>query len=215
MDHRSYTNRLVQWNHHPIWIKVIWETAKTGEEANCCLYQEMLYAASFWTDSRYQLPRPFDNIRQVPHQIILLWSDLCTQVKIWEDHGNELQTTCQRHRLPKSFDCVYRSSVWNVMKYYGIPTEIVNILQRFYNNSGCTVRRNWQLGEWFQVVTAVWKGCILVPLILLLVMDWVLKKDLWTTASVESTGWMMDSSQILISRMTKLWCRIHGTEWRR
>jgi exonuclease III len=78
----------------------------------------------------------------------------------------------------KAFDCVHRSSVWNIMKCYGIPTKIVDIIQRFYNNSRCAVRNNGQLGEWFQVVTGVRQGCILSPLIFLLVMDWVLKRSL-------------------------------------
>jgi hypothetical protein len=78
----------------------------------------------------------------------------------------------------KAFDCVHRPSVWNIMRCYGIPAKIVDIIQRFYNNSRCAVRSNGQLGEWFQVVTGVQQGCILSPLIFLLVMDWVLKRSL-------------------------------------
>ena len=47
----------------------------------------------------------------------------------------------------KAFDCVHRNSVWNIMKYYGIPTKMVDIIQRFYNNSRCAVRSNGQLGS--------------------------------------------------------------------
>jgi len=54
------------------------------------------------------------------------------------------------------------------MKCYGIPNKIVNIIQNFYINSRFAVRSNGQLGEWFQVVTGVRKGCILSPLIFLM-----------------------------------------------
>jgi len=53
---------------------------------------------------------------------------------------------------------------------------IVGIIQNFFINSRCAVRSNGQLWEGFPVVTGVRQGCILSPLIFLMVMDWVLKR---------------------------------------
>jgi len=73
------------------------------------------------------------------------------------------------------------------MKCYGIPNKIVDIIQSFYDNSRCAVKSEGQLGEWFQVVTEVRQGCILLPRIFLMVMDWVLK-EFWTIPSIEFNG---------------------------
>ena len=60
-----------------------------------------------------------------------------------------------------------------------------------YNNSRCAVRTEGELGEWFQIVTGVRQGCILSPLIFLLVIDWVMKKATCDTAS--GIEWLTDS----------------------
>jgi len=60
-----------------------------------------------------------------------------------------------------------------------------------YNNSRCAVRTEGELGEWFQTVTGVRQGCILSPLIFLLVIDWVMKKTTCDTAS--GIEWLTDS----------------------
>jgi len=38
------------------------------------------------------------------------------------------------------------------------------------------VQNNEEIGEWFQIVTGVRQGCILSPLLFLLVMDWILRR---------------------------------------
>jgi len=38
------------------------------------------------------------------------------------------------------------------------------------------VRADGQQGEWFQIVTGERQGCLLSPLIFLLVVDWILKR---------------------------------------
>jgi len=76
----------------------------------------------------------------------------------------------------KAFDCVHRHSVWNILKCYGFPDKIIGIIQSFYNNSRCAVRSDGGIGDWFQIVTGVRQGCILSPMLFLLVMDWVLKR---------------------------------------
>ena len=77
----------------------------------------------------------------------------------------------------KAFDCVHRPSVWNILRSYGIPDKIIGIIQNFYKDSRCAVRADGQQGEWFQIVTGVRQGCLLSPLIFLLVVDWILKRS--------------------------------------
>ena len=55
----------------------------------------------------------------------------------------------------KAFDSVYRPAVWQIMKAYGIPDGIIDIVKCLYNNSRCAVRTEGELGEWFQIVTGV------------------------------------------------------------
>ena len=38
------------------------------------------------------------------------------------------------------------------------------------------VRANGQISEWFQIVTGVCQGCVLSPLLFILVMDWIMKR---------------------------------------
>jgi len=107
----------------------------------------------------------------------------CDQIFVFRQilemiNGNNSNLLVNFIDFQKAFDCVHRHSVWNIMKCYGITNKIVDIIQNFYNNSRCAVRSNGQLGEWFQVVTGVRQGCILSPLIFLMVMDWVLKRAL-------------------------------------
>jgi len=76
----------------------------------------------------------------------------------------------------KAFDCVHKPSVWKILRCYGIPEKIIGIIQNFYKDSRCAVRAGGQLGDWFKVVTEVRQGCLLSPLIILLVMDWIFKR---------------------------------------
>ena len=80
---------------------------------------------------------------------------------------------------------MYRPAVWQIMK------RIIDIVKCLYNNSRCAVRTEGELAEWFQTVTGVRQGCILSPLIFLLVIDWVMKKATCdTTSGIE---WLTDS----------------------
>ena len=37
--------------------------------------------------------------------------------------------------LKKAFDSVHRESLWKIMKSYGIPQRIIDIIQNFYDGS--------------------------------------------------------------------------------
>jgi hypothetical protein len=45
----------------------------------------------------------------------------------------------------KAFDCLHRTSVWSILKAYGIPERIITKIQTFYQDSQCSVRMDGQL----------------------------------------------------------------------
>ena len=55
----------------------------------------------------------------------------------------------------KAFDCIHRPSLWSILRQYGIPEEIVNIIQNLYKDSKSNVKINGISSEWFKVVTGV------------------------------------------------------------
>ena len=77
----------------------------------------------------------------------------------------------------KAFDSVHRPTVWNILKHYGIPGKIIEIIKNMYQESRCAVRSEGKLGDWFEIITGVRQGCVLSPLLFLLVMDWVMRRS--------------------------------------
>ncbi|XP_043922942.1 uncharacterized protein LOC122798228, partial [Protopterus annectens] len=77
----------------------------------------------------------------------------------------------------KAFDSVDRETLWSLLKHYGIPTKIVNLIKNSYNGLSCRVIHGGQLSESFQVKTGVRQGCLLSQFLFLLVIDWIMKKS--------------------------------------
>ena len=71
----------------------------------------------------------------------------------------------------KAFDSIDHQVLWNILKHYGIPQKIISIIQQLYDGFSCQVIHDGSLTEPFTVRP----GCILSPLIFLLVIDLVSK----------------------------------------
>jgi len=76
----------------------------------------------------------------------------------------------------KAFDCIHRPSLWWIMKKYGMPDDIIMIIQNLYEEGQSSVKWNCAIGEWFK--TGVRQGCILSPLLFAVVMYWIMKTTL-------------------------------------
>ena len=77
----------------------------------------------------------------------------------------------------KAFDSVHRETLWNILKSYGIPDKIITMISLFYSHFECSVIINSKtLSEWFPVESGVRQGCILSPILFLVVLDWIMRK---------------------------------------
>ena len=63
----------------------------------------------------------------------------------------------------KAFDSIYRESLWKIMRHYGIPPKIVQIIKMLYNEFDCSVVCGNTLTDPFNIRTGVKQGCILPP----------------------------------------------------
>ena len=75
----------------------------------------------------------------------------------------------------QAFDSLHRGSLWKILRHYGIPNKLVNIIQSLYKNFECRVIHNNELTEPFKVDTGDKQGCILSPILFSLAIDWVMR----------------------------------------
>lgn len=89
----------------------------------------------------------------------------------------------------KAFDSIHRDSLWKILRSYGIPQKIVQIIQSFYDNFTCTVGKS---SLHFQVRTGVRQGCVMSAILFNLVIDWVLRRT--TEGSTRGIRWTLLSN---------------------
>ena len=76
----------------------------------------------------------------------------------------------------KAFDSLHRDSLWKILRHYGIPAKIVNVIKMLYCNFSAQVICGSELTETFEVKTGVKQGCILSPFLFILGINWVMTK---------------------------------------
>lgn len=93
----------------------------------------------------------------------------------------------------KAFDSLNRDNIWEIMKSYGIPDKIINIIKIFYNNYRCSVLHNGTQSSWFTVQSEVrqFKFASFLLFFSPIVIDWCIRR----TIGNNSTGirWSMNT----------------------
>jgi len=74
----------------------------------------------------------------------------------------------------KAFDRVNQEYIWRSLGRRGIPEKIINVIKASYNDARCRVLHNGRLTEPFAVKQGVRQGCILSPILFLVVIDDIL-----------------------------------------
>lgn len=73
----------------------------------------------------------------------------------------------------KAFDSIDHQVLWNILGHYGIPPKIISMIKLLYEEFSCQVIHAGTLTDPFPVTTGVRQGCILSPLLFLIVIDWI------------------------------------------
>ena len=79
--------------------------------------------------------------------------------------------------LEKAFDSIHRESLWKILRHYGVPVKLVQVIAMLYSDFKSQVICDSELTEAFNVSTGVKQGCILSPFLFILAMDWIMKNS--------------------------------------
>ena len=95
------------------------------------------------------------------------------------EQTNEWKATLYIHFVDfeKAFDSIHRDGLWIIMRQYGIPKKIIQLVKTLYENFQCSVIDEGNTTEWFQVTTGVKQGCCMSGFLFLLIVDWVKQKQ--------------------------------------
>ena len=63
------------------------------------------------------------------------------------------------------------------MFHYGLPPKFVTIIKQMYEDATCQVIHEGKLTEPFDIRTGVRQGCLLSPMIFLIVADWIMRQS--------------------------------------
>ena len=94
----------------------------------------------------------------------------------------------------KAFDSVDRTTLWKLLRHYGVPEKLVSLIRTSYDGMSCKVVDGQQLTESFQVHTGVRQGCLLSPFLFLLAIDWVMRES--TANSRNGIQWTLMGPQL-------------------
>lgn len=83
----------------------------------------------------------------------------------------------------QAFDSIHRETMWQILSSYGIPRRLLNIIMALQRETKCRIIHRGNLREWFTIQSGIKQGCVLSPLLFLLVLDWVMRKT-----NVQSNG---------------------------
>lgn len=104
----------------------------------------------------------------------------------------ELSSDAELHILfldfAKAFDSVRWSELWAIMRAYRIPERIIKAVQAVYVGSSARVRTQDGLSEPFYFYAGVKQGCVLSPLLFIIVIDFVMRRAVDVSLGVVIKG---------------------------
>ena len=77
----------------------------------------------------------------------------------------------------KAFDSLDRETFWKILRHYGVPMKLVNMIKNSFEGMSCRVIHDGQLTKNFEIRTGMRQGCLLSPFLFILAIDWIMKTE--------------------------------------
>lgn len=102
---------------------------------------------------------------------------ICT-LRIFLEQANEWQKDINLSFIDfeKAFDRVNREQMWKILRQYGLPTKIINLIKLFYDGYKARLEHEGAITEEIAIESGVKQGCILSPTLFLILVDWIMRK---------------------------------------
>ncbi|VDP68166.1 unnamed protein product [Schistosoma mattheei] len=78
----------------------------------------------------------------------------------------------------KAFDSVDKTTLWKLLRHYGVPDKMVNIIWNSYDGLKGKIVHEGQLTDSFEVKIRVRQGCLLSYFLFLLMIDRIMKTSI-------------------------------------
>jgi len=92
--------------------------------------------------------------------------------------SKNLQTIVIFIDLSKAFDSIHRGKMMNILKAYGIPVKLVQVIEKLYQNTSAKVLTPDGETELFSITAGVLQGDTLAPYLFILVLDYIMRQTL-------------------------------------
>lgn len=104
--------------------------------------------------------------------------DHINTLRIILEQSAEFRTALQLVFIDYStaFDSISRDSIWEALQQRNISPKLIRLIKSQYDGFKCKVLYNGQLSEEFHTVSGVRQGCLLSPMLFLIVLDDVMTK---------------------------------------
>ena len=67
-----------------------------------------------------------------------------------------------------------RDALWRILGVRGVTPTLINLMSELYSGTESAVRCGGTISDLFPVVTGVYQGCVLAPILFRACLDWIL-----------------------------------------
>ena len=109
---------------------------------------------------------------------VAYWTKIIATLRIIVEQSVEWQSSIYICFVDfaKAFDSVNRDVLFKLLRHYGVPEKITNLIRKLYEGFKAKIVHNGHLSESFEMLTGIRQGCLLSPLLFLVVLDWVTRQ---------------------------------------